>query len=348
MKMQDLFVVTLAILLAAGVSLSQQSAATSQPPAATTPAAEESASGSPQEQAVTEIVALKYYPANEMSSLLASLSQGEATIVPDQRWNQLIITAPARRIEELLHVIAALDVANVSVPQSQYLTCRVYMLEVPAKDQNLRSFSVLLERSSQVPPGQVLDAAKEANAQISTLLQRTEDDKWSLIIEGRTASNDALKQMLAKIPDSQVRQLKWDDEGSAAAIPAAQLSRLPSPLQDHIRKFLGDEVQTVGYWFGNLSVPGNVKASIGPWLMEMKTQSEQGADLVLEVRVSRESPIPFVPETQLLSNTIQGKVGRPVIIGYNRDAYGTRVMGAMVVLLEADTTAAPAGEAQTK
>ena len=154
--------------------------------------------------------------------------------------------------------------------------------------------------------------------------------------------------MLAKIPDSQIKQLKWDDEGSAAAIPAAQTLRLPGPLQDHIRQFLGDNVQTVGYWFGSLSIPGEVKAPIGPWTMELKPQADQGTNMVLEVHVWRESPIPFVNETQLFSNAVQSKVGRPVIIGYNRDAYGTRVMGAMVVLLEADTTAPSEAEAKPK
>ena len=158
MKMQDLVVVTLAILLAAGVSLSQQPAAVAQNPVA------DPAASSPQENVVTKIVALKYYPANEMSNLLAAVSQGQATIVADQRSNQLIITAPARRLQEMEHLMAALDVADLSVPQSQYLVCRVYMLELPTKDQNLKSFSVLLERPSQLPPEQVLDAAKDANA----------------------------------------------------------------------------------------------------------------------------------------------------------------------------------------
>jgi hypothetical protein len=254
-------------------------------------------------------------------------------------------------MKDILQVIAELDQANVNVQQTQYLTYRVYMLELPSKDQNLKPFSVLLERSSQLPAGQVLNAAKEANVQIGAFLQDNrwmEDDKWGLVIEGRAASNDALGQLLTKIPDSQVRELRWDDDTFTSAVPAAQVSALPGQLQEHIRKFLGAEVQAVGYWFGGLSVPGNVEAPIGLWKIEMKTQSEQGADLTLEVRVSRESHLRFVPGIQLLSNTIQAKVGRPVIIGYNRDSYGTRVMGAMVILLEADTLGTPAGEVKTR
>ena len=130
--------------------------------------------------------------------------------------------------------------------------------------------------------------------------------------------------------------------------PPPSSPRLPPQLQEHIHKFLGATVQTVGYWFGNLSAPGETKAPIGPWQFNMKVESGQGNDVSLEVQVVRESPVPFVNETQLLANTIQGKVGRPIIIGYNRDSYGTRVMGAMVILMEADTMATTSGDAQTK
>ncbi len=338
MKMQNLFIATLAILLAAGVSLSQQSAPAS-------PGAETTAS-----MVVTRILKLQYYPANELAGLIQNLSQGEPTVnvLADQRSNTIILTASERRMQEIIKVIAALDVPNEETQQSQYLACRVYMLELPAKDQNLKPFSLLLERPSELPAEQLLDAAKDANVQISTLLQRTEDDKWELVIEGRAASSDALKQVLAKRTDNHIKQLKWDDESFTATIPVAQVSQLPSQLREHLRKFLGDQVQTVGYWFGTLSMPGDLNAPIGPWQLDMKARSGPGTDLILEVRVSRESPISFVNEKQLLSNTVQGKVGRPIIIGYNRESYGTRVMGAMVILLEPDTTAPAADEAKPK
>jgi len=342
MKIQHSLVVTLAILSAAGVALSQQS------PAAT-PSTGESSSRSPRDDVVTKIVALQYYPANELSILLATLAHGQATIIPDQRSNQLVITAPQGRLDELLEVISRLDVADQTAQQqAQYLTCRVYMLELPSKDQNLKSFSVLLERQSDFPTSELMDAAKGVNVQIVTLSQRHQDDRWALALEGRAATNEALQQMLAKITSSHIKELRWVDETFTAAIPAAQISRLPASLQEHIHKLLGDEVQTIGYWFGNLSVPGDLNAPIGPWQLNMKIQPGQGADLVLEVRVTRESPFPFVNESQLFSNTVQSKAGRPIIIGYNRDAYGTRVMGAMVILLEPDTTAPATDEAKPK
>ena len=38
----------------------------------------------------------------------------------------------------------------------------------------------------------------------------------------------------------------------------------------------------------------------------------------------------------ILSNSIQGKVGKPIIIGYNREVSKVRTMGAMIILLEPD------------
>jgi len=209
----------------------------------------------------------------------------------------------------------------------------------------------VVERPSQLPSAELLDALKGADLQIGTFVQSNEwsgNDEWQLVIQGRAASNDALRQMIARIPDSHVKELKWDDETFTAAIPAAQVSRMPAPLQEYIRKFLGDEVQTVGYWFGGLSVPGELKAPIGMWTLELKVEPAQTADLSVEIKLNQDAPVPFIRPATILSNAVQGKIGKPIIIGYNRQAYGTRKMGALVVLPEAETPAPAAPEPKTR
>jgi hypothetical protein len=42
-------------------------------------------------------------------------------------------------------------------------------------------------------------------------------------------------------------------------------------------------------------------------------------------------------DDRILSNTIRAKIGKPIIIGYNRESYGTRKMGTMVIVPEADS-----------
>jgi hypothetical protein len=352
MKMRTLFIMSLGILLGPGVVSSMAQPSTPSAVTLTPPAAE--LSGTPSGGApVTKIYEMRYYDCLELADLIRNVTSehNANVIVADERSNRLIVTAPPEQMRVIERLIQQLDTQAVRGSQVQSLMYRLYMLELPSKGQNLKPFSILLERSSQLPAVQVLDAARDGELQIATFLQSNEwigNDKWGLAIQGRATSNEAIKQLLTRIPDSQVKEMKWDDETFTSAVPAAQVSRLPGQLQEHVRKLLGDEVQTVGYWFGSLSVPGQTKAPIGPWMMEMKTETGQGAELVLEVRVSRESPISFVPETQLLSNTVQAKAGRPVIVGYNRNSYGTRVMGAMVILLEADTTAPAGGEVKAQ
>ena len=67
---------------------------------------------------------------------------------------------------------------------------------------------------------------------------------------------------------------------------------------------------------------------------------------MLELNVDMEAPgemQPFDrrlgrrPGDEILSNTIRAKIGKPIIIGYNRESYGTRKMGAMVIVPEADS-----------
>jgi hypothetical protein len=294
------------------------------------------------------VIAPKNHPVRDLADLLQGIAGSEVRVSADEYSKRLIVQAPPARMEQVLQLIQELDVPQEGTPQGQYFTCRVYMFELPPKDQSLRPFSVLLE-PLVVPSGQqVLGAAQEAHVQIGTLLEKKmENDVVGLVIQGWGA-NDALERLLIALPDTKIRELKWDNEAFTSALPAAQLSRLPGSLQDHVRQFLGEAVQTVGYWFGDLSVPGDIEAPIGPWTMQVKMQPGQDTGLVLEVRVRRESPIPSVAETPLLSNTIQSKAGRPIIIGYNRESYGTRVMGAMVVLLEADTTASPVDQARPK
>ncbi|MBL7186156.1 MAG: hypothetical protein ISS70_07500 [Phycisphaerae bacterium] len=48
-----------------------------------------------------------------------------------------------------------------------------------------------------------------------------------------------------------------------------------------------------------------------------------------------------------MSNTIRAKIGKPIIIGYNRESYGTRKMGAMVIVPEADPVQSDNAETKT-
>ena len=148
--------------------------------------------------------------------------------------------------------------------------------------------------------------------------------------------------MAKSITPSQIKELKWDDDETFTRnIKAAHYSQLPAQIQKHIRKFLGDDIVTIGYWFGSSSVPGEVEAPIGPWKLQLELSPE--SDRTLELRVDVETledredfdrRLGREKSDEILSNTIQAKIGKPIIIGYNRESYGTRKMGAMVIIPE--------------
>jgi hypothetical protein len=328
MRKRILIAASLGILLAQGVTLAME-----QPPAMAEVERPQTAEG----QQIVTIVEVKYYPVRELAGLLEVLSGGEGThVLVDDNANRLIVQGTPQRVEGVLRLVRQLDVGDVSALSAQYLACRIFMLEIPRRGQNVKPFAVVLKTPSPVLSAQMLEALKGEDLQIGRLLQGHEGDP-RILIKGLAASNDAVKRMIQGIPDSQISELKWGDEMLTPAVPTAQFNQLPEQLQEHIRRFLGPEIHTVGYWFGNVSFPGEVMAPIGTWVLQLKAQPAQGADLHLEIEVTQTPELAVDSPAIILSNSIQGKVGKPIIVGYNRDSYGTRTMGALVIILEADT-----------
>jgi hypothetical protein len=306
----------------------------------------------PQSTTEMRIYALQYYPAEQFAEILFDLMmEHDVNVALDKLSNRLFVTAPPERQQQIERLANALDTPDALNAQTQQVMYRIYMLELPATGQNLKPFSLSLERSSRMPAAQLLEALKDNGLQIGTCVQSDEwmeDEKWELAIQGRAASDETIRRVLERLPDSQMRELRWDDDTFSAAIPAAQVTRLPVQLQEHIRKLLGEGVQTVGYWFGNLSLPGEVRAPIGPWMLELNAETSEAGGLELEISVVRESPIDAIESIEILSNSVRGRIGKPIIIGYNRDRYGVRTMGAMVIVPEVDTTPTSAVEAGPK
>ena len=174
---------------------------------------------------------------------------------------------------------------------------------------------------------------------------RDKERQNDILIQGKAASNESIKQFVDSIPESRIKELKWDDsETFTRDIAAAQYTQLPEQIQKHIIKFLGQDIQTVGYWFGSSSVPGNIEAPIGPWMLDLslKLESDNMLELRVDVEVPREMLYRFDRQlgrernNEILSNTMNVTIGKPIIVGYNRESYGTQKMGAMVILLESD------------
>jgi hypothetical protein len=251
-------------------------------------------------------------------------------------------------MNDVAALIEKLDVADSELKGSQTLenlVYRVFMLEIPSKDQGLKPFSMILQASAQVTSATLLNVAAKEKIEVSdyAIIDERDNEQVDILLQGMAPSNESI-QKIAELTGIQIKELKWDDEMFTRNIGAAHYSQLPAQMQKHIQKFLGEEIETVGYWFGSSSVPGQIEAPIGPWMLhlEINPESDRALELRVEVRVPEEMShfdrqLGRERSDEILSNTIQARVGKPIIVGYNRPSYGTRKMGAMVILPEADT-----------
>ena len=295
------------------------------------------------------IIELRYARAVDMASMIYDVFKIRVHF--DHPSNRLIVNATKEQIENILSVIKEMDVpdSEASISQDvQNLIYRVYMFEIASGDEGMKPFSLILQAPPEASTMQLLDAARISRLQISGFClsdERDRDGKAEILIQGKATSHEELKRIVYEaIPESRIKELKWDDaETFTNEIEAAQFGKLPEQLQKHIKKLLGDDIRTVGYWFGNSSIPGEVQAPIGPWTLNMQFNTESGhmLELGIEVELPREihnfdKRLGPQQNDEILSNTIRAKIGKPIIIGYNRESYGTRKMGAMLILPEAD------------
>jgi len=302
----------------------------------------------PQGPTVVKIFELKYAKAESLAVLIGNLFRIQ--VQNDYRLNRLIVNATQEQMDDVESLIEAMDVAGseVSKPQdTQDLIYRIYMFEIASGDEGMKPFSMILRTSTHVSSQELLDAAADKDLQVSEFLQSNDfnEPQVEILIQGKAASNESLKRMVSGLaPKSHIIELKWDDDETFTNnIAAAQYTRLPEQMQKHIRKFLGHDIRTVGYWFGNLSVPGSVEAPIGPWKLSLQLDTESDRMVQLQVDVEAVGEEEQIGEQtwrqqidEILSNTLRAKIGKPIIIGYNRESYGTRKMGAMVIVPEVD------------
>ena len=295
-----------------------------------------------------KIYQLRYADAENVARLISNLFRINTNI--DLRLNRLIVIATQEQMESVENLIQAMDVADPEASTSQdgqNLLYSIYMFETSSGDESMKSFSMILRTTTHVSSQELLDTAANKDLQISEFLQSNDfnEPEVEILIQGKTTSNESLKRMVSGLaPKSNIIELKWDDDETFTNnVAAAQYTQLPEQMQKHIHKFLGDNIKTVGYWFGNLSVPGEIEAPIGSWMLRLELESE--SDRELELRVDVEVPernynferrLGRERSNEILSNTVRAKVGKPIIIGYNRESYGTRKMGAMVIIPEVD------------
>lgn len=300
-------------------------------------------------QMVMKIFELKYFPAEDLRRLIEDLfSINHGKVQSDSRSNRLVILATIEQMNDIEALIEKLDVADSQLAENRVvenLIYRVFMFEIPTDNQKMKSFSMILQASEKVTSATILSVAAKEKIEVSdyVIMSEQENELVEILLQGKAPSSESI-QKIAELTGIQIKELKWDDETFTKSIEVAQYSQLPPQMQKHLQKFLGENIVTVGYWFGSSSVPGKVEAPIGPWMLRLELDTESDRELELRVEVEAaeqmshfERRLGSERSNEVLSNTVRAKVDKPIIIGYNRQSYGTRKMGAMVILPEADT-----------
>ena len=221
------------------------------------------------------IFVLRYQQADQLARIIqVVIPPHEATIAVDGVSHKLIISASPDRMEKIGQVIEELDAGPVRQSDFPQMMYRIYMLEPPSKHMGLRPFSIMVTGSSQLPPDRVLTAGNGNDVQIESFHQAAMgEERWQFAIAGRAASYEPIERLTKSISDCQIMELEWEDD--TPVMPTTRVPPLPKSLQEHIGKFLGEGTGIVGYWFGNLSVPGHVEAPIGPWVFNMSVDRSQ-------------------------------------------------------------------------
>jgi hypothetical protein len=311
----------------------------------------------PKSTAVLRIFELKYAEARELARLIGNIFRIQVDI--DYRLNRIIVNATQEQMENIESLIEATDVEapEESTPRDvRNLVYRIFMFEISSKDkdEDMKLFSMILQTPAKISSVEFLQAAEEGKIHISDFLisdEQENEQQVDILIRGKAPSTESLTQIVG-LTESRIKELKWDDDETfTSGIKAAHYSQLPAQMQKYLQRFLGEDIVTVGYWFGSSSVPGDIEAPIGPWILNLRfdTESDRMLELDVEVEVPREMyhferRLGHERSNEILSNTIRAKIGKPVIIGYNRESYGTRRMGAMVIIPEVDTIQLEAGE----
>lgn len=302
----------------------------------------------PKGSSVMQIFKLKNAMAEEVANLIMNVCRVKA--VSEARLNSVIVSTTAEQMKSVADLIKAVDVAPPEASKSQNaqdFIYRIYMFEIASGNRGMKAFSITLQTSALISSHEFLNAVGE-DLRIVEFRQTgggLPDAQFEILIQGKAVSDEAVKRLVEKFPESRIVELKWDDdEAFTDKIEASHYTQLPEQMQKHIHRFLGDDIQTVGYWFGNLSVPGSVEAPIGPYKLSLQLDTESDRMVQLQVDVEAVGEEEQIDEQTwrqqidvILSNTITVKIGKPIIIGYNRESYGARKMGAMVIVPEADS-----------
>ncbi|MFB3787712.1 MAG: hypothetical protein ACE15F_15230 [bacterium] len=281
------------------------------------------------------------------------------------------------RVQQVLNQIGASMGEPVGSALPANIAYQVYIVEVPSQREEMFSFYMTLRYISLANPltgfdefdfdGMIVEQFSSHETD-STLVDGKSQANMEININGKTRSEKLLEELVAFIQKkvkSQVSvtgmRIEKDESAldpsqsgygryrsrtgqkesqSAELAPAQVIVNLPEGIQKNLAQLLGPDTQTVGYWFGNSALPGKCQTSIGNWNLSLVTIESGPSDFLLELKLTGEGVE--------IENTVNAKIGQPVLVGYNRNMRGMLLPGALVIIPRESFDSAPVSEIPSK
>lgn len=317
---------------------------------------------------------LQYAPVEQILPMMQKLFSGKLNIFPHPTNQGLIVVGDESGFKLFESVLKTLDTPPIEADpiETADMALRVYAIEnqpLPNDDKVVEDFSMEIISDRSVNLSDIYSLNDESY-EISRLIGDPDNNSFQLIGVGfEKGAALKLQERVSHIDGLKV-SIKQIEANDASRSTEPSKVEIPVNVQGTLRSLLGDGLYVTGYWFGNTSMPGTVEAPLGDWKLVMESADGQDDGFRLDVSVFENRtgftfnpPRPPNPNLQgegngqsddliwngegfsrrryvglseqlILRNAVTGRIGRPIIIGYNRSESGKVRLGALLIIPE--------------
>lgn len=93
---------------------------------------------------------------------------------------------------------------------------------------------------------------------------------------------------------------------------------LPKDVQESLTKLMKGTPHIIGYWFGDLSIPGTIEIPLGKWQLQILTDHAHNQGETFQIELRAQDKNKGFAQRPILANTFMAEVGKPVILGWGQ------------------------------
>ncbi|MEW6235094.1 MAG: secretin N-terminal domain-containing protein [Candidatus Omnitrophota bacterium] len=305
---------------------------------------------------ITKVYKLTYAKAAEIQQLYERIFP-ECQAVVDVRTNSIVFSGPASEAKKLDAILAQLDTAPAGryANSTRFLNAdfgqglsdiafRVIAVEACLITADKKEFSLELRFPGwkELNMDEILPESVTANnIRCDRIMKKSTDGKeyetMMMQIQGESQGGDFLNEIVKTLKEKTETDVLIESVNvthkDSSQLPPLTLNldianQIPNNVRSVVGEFLGSSFQPVGCWIGQAACPGLCRTTLGPWQLEMDIKAgNEGYDVLLSLILRYPNN-----DDLLLDNTINIKIGRPIVVGYTRESDETFIPGALIVI----------------